>query len=150
MTEYYPFGPLTREDFNKLSGSFYDASQRERQRIATQRGIRSSEFIGASIKDMLANAARGTEELATQEENLRVFDEVIAEGGSFDVTREEFLALEPQTQAKAVRPYIRTSPAETLSTEDAPTVSRYVGHLALPRMIEREPDPDYWDNLVGS
>lgn len=56
MSERYPFGPLTREDFEKLAGSFYDASQTERQTIAAKRGIRSGEYLKLMFSDMRDNA----------------------------------------------------------------------------------------------
>jgi hypothetical protein len=42
---------------------------------------------------------------------LRIFDDVTAEGGSFDVNRQEFLTLDLDTQAKALARYLEDGPA---------------------------------------
>jgi hypothetical protein len=61
MSERYPFGPLTRENFEKLANSFYDASQTERQRIAVQRGIKSGEILTLLFGDMKEKAEKSRE-----------------------------------------------------------------------------------------
>lgn len=40
-----PFGPLTEEDTMSLATSFFDASRREAQKIATERGISGADAI---------------------------------------------------------------------------------------------------------
>lgn len=55
--ESITYGPLTRETFDRLSISFYDASQGEAQRAATARGIRSGEAIGIRFAEMVAKRA---------------------------------------------------------------------------------------------
>lgn len=55
--QHLPYGPLTREDFESLALSFYDASRWEAQRVAASRGISSGEYLRLQFGEKKARAA---------------------------------------------------------------------------------------------
>jgi hypothetical protein len=52
--KHLPYGPLTREVFENLSNSFYDASRVTAHQIASERGVRSGEALRLSFAEKLA------------------------------------------------------------------------------------------------
>ena len=71
MNRWYegiPYGPLTREDFDRLSSSFYDASRMDEEAAAIRRGIRSGDFLGMAFHDMKNKGTNVSDEVLTVED----------------------------------------------------------------------------------
>ena len=102
MNKWYeeiPYGPLTKEDFERLSSSFYDSSRIDEEAVAIARGIRSGEFLGMVFHDM---RAANTEVELTADEAASEYDMLIGEGLDLEATREEFLAMPTEVQKRVI------------------------------------------------
>lgn len=102
MNKWYeeiPYGPLTKDDFERLSSAFYDSSRIDEEAVAIKRGIRSGEFLGMVFHDMrVAN----TEAELTTDEVAREYDMLVGEGLDLEATREEFLAMPGEVQKRVI------------------------------------------------
>ncbi len=57
--ESLPNGPLTREEFDSLSLSYYDASRSIAQRVAESRGVNPGDAMRVRIGEMLTDQESG-------------------------------------------------------------------------------------------
>lgn len=64
---HLPFGPLTPEAYDRLGRSHYDATQSVAQRVAIERGVTPSDYMGHLFRKRLGEAGINLSQQPTAE-----------------------------------------------------------------------------------